>query len=176
MKLDKKLAHQALELLDKKITVSDLGKVNLAIGGGGSMMLHHEYNGMTMDIDAIPTNIEFEELKPIVAEIAAELNLTPDWLNPYYGAFTHYLPSDANSRMKETFSGESLTVKSLGAEDIVIMKLMAGRNKDRPHIMHLKKKNLNLRIIENRLEELKLAHPQDAKKALDLFDEYFNED
>lgn len=175
MKLDKSLAEKALDVLDKKITEARLGMVHLAIGGGGSMMLNHDYVGMTMDIDAVPTNIEFDQLKPFISEIATELKISADWLNPYYGSFTHYLPQDSHSRMQKVFSGQSLQVNSLGAEDIIIMKLMAGRNKDRPHIMHLKKKKLNLKIVEKRLEELLKIHPSEAQKALDLFDEYFNE-
>ena len=85
------------------------------------------------------------------------------------------MPLEASIRMEEVFSGKCLTVKSLGAEDIIIMKLMAGRNKDRPHIVHLKKQKLNLSIIENRLEELLKIHPAEAQKALDWFDEIFNE-
>ncbi len=175
MELDKSIALKALHLLDEKITDAGIKNIQMAIGGGGSMMLHHEYDGMTMDIDAVPTNIDFEELKPFILEVSIEMQISADWINPFYSAFTHYLPTDANTRMKEIFSGKNLKIKSLGAEDILIMKLMAGRNKDRPHIMHLKKQKLNLSIIENRLEQLLKIHPKDAKKALDWFDEIFNE-
>lgn len=175
MELNKSIALKALELLDAKLTSAGLKNIQMAIGDGGAMMLHHEYDGMTMDIDAVPTNIDFEELKPFILEISIELQISADWINPFFSAFTHYLPSDASHRMKKIFSGKNLKIKSLGAEDILIMKLMAGRNRDRPHIMHLKKKKLNLVIIENRLEELVKIHPKEANKALNWFDEIFNE-
>jgi hypothetical protein len=175
MDLNKDIALKALGLLDQKLGSAKFKNIQMAIGGGGSMMLHHNYDGMTVDIDAVPTNIEFDEIKPFVAEVSIEMGLNIDWINPFYSAFTHYLPLDASVRMKEIFSGQCLTVKSLGAEDILIMKLMAGRNKDRPHIMHLKKQKLDLAIIENRIEELLRIHPAEAKKALDWFDEIFNE-
>ena len=175
MDLNKDIALKALSALDQKLFTAKFKNIQMAIGGGGSMMLHHNYDGMTVDIDAVPTNIDFEEIKPYITEVSIELGLSVDWINPFYSTFTHYLPTDASARMKEVFSGQCLTVKSLGAEDILVMKLMAGRNKDRPHIMHLKKQKLNLPIIENRLEELLKIHPAEAQKALDWFDEIFNE-
>lgn len=176
MELNKDIALKALDLLDQKLFHASFDKIQMAVGGGGSMMLNHNYDGMTMDIDAVPTNIEFEEMKPYIEEVGREMNLSPDWINPYYGAFTHYLPADMKTRTKKIFEGKVLNVQALGAEDIIIMKLMAGRNKDRPHLFHLKKLKPNLAIIEKRLEELKKIHPKEADIALDFFDEVFGEE
>jgi hypothetical protein len=51
------------------------------------------------------------------------------------------------------------------------MKLMAGRAKDIGHITHLLKMNLDLSIVENRLEELTELYPELAAKALDRLDD-----
>lgn len=172
MELDKALALKALSLLDKKIHQSGVKEVILVIGGGGAMLLQHNYlHGTTYDIDAVPLNYNFEDLKPFMEEVAHDLKIAPDWLNPYYQSFTIYLPSDAKSRMQTTFEGKSLKVKSLGAEEILIMKLMAGRSKDLPHIKHLLKFSPNLSIVENRLEELINLFPKEAKRALNLLDD-----
>ena len=171
MDLDKKLALTALSRLDQKLMEADFQEITLAVGGGGSMILAYGYPGGTQDIAAAPLNAEFESLKPFMSEVALELQLAPDWLNPHYGAFTLYLPEDSKSRMTEIFSGKKLTVKSLAAEDLLIMKLMAGRAKDIGHIHHLLAKKINLKIVEKRLEQLKQLFPKLAHDALDLFDE-----
>lgn len=172
MDMNKKLALKALQSLDEKLAEAKMQKVTLIIGGGGSMILQHNYTGgSTYDIDAVPTNIEFEDLKPFMEKVAEELKIAPDWLNPYYSAFTIYLPADSKSRILKTYQGEVLTVKSLGAEDILIMKLMAGRSKDMPHIKHLMRMKLKISIVESRLEELKKLYPKEAGRALDRLDE-----
>lgn len=171
MEMDKKLALQALKRLDEKMKNAGEGPVTLTIGGGGSMILQHNYVGGTSDIDAVPVNSDFEDLKPYMNDVAQELKLAGDWLNPYYQAYTIYLPKDAKDRMQITFTGQVLTVKSLGAEDVLIMKLMAGRSKDMGHIKHLLKMDLDLSIVEKRLEQLKKLYPKLADKALDRLDD-----
>jgi hypothetical protein len=172
MEMNKELALKALELLDKKLSKANQPPLILVIGGGGSMILNFNYKGATVDIDALPLNTQFDDLKPFMEEVARELKIAPDWLNPYYQSFTHYLPNDSKSRMKSVFKGEVLDAQSLGAEDILIMKLMAGRAKDYSHIQHLLKMKLNLKIVDRRLTELLKIHPQLAQKALDSLDEF----
>lgn len=171
MEMDKKLALRALQELDEKMLAAGEKKVTLVIGGGGSMILQHNYKGGTVDIDAVPVNSDFEDLKPYMEGVAKKLKIAPDWLNPYYQAFTIYLPKDAKARMQTTFLGAVITVKSLGAEDVLIMKLMAGRAKDMGHIRHLLKMDLDLAIVEKQLEQLKKLYPKLASQALERLDE-----
>jgi hypothetical protein len=172
MDMNKELALEALKLLDQKMLLANEPRTTLIIGGGGSMILNFNYHGATIDIDAVPLNSEFEDLKPYMAEVAQELKIAADWLNPYYQAFTHYLPRDAKVRMKSVFNGDVLEVKSLGAEDIMIMKLMAGRAKDFSHIQFLLKMKIDLKIVDHRLTELLKIHPILAQKALDSLDSF----
>ena len=175
MELDKALALKALKSLDKKLSNAGSSMITLAVGGGGAMILQFGYSGSTVDIDAVPIGTEFDSLKKYLDEVAKELEITPDWLNPYYQAFTVYLPQSATSRMNTLYFGESLTVKTLGAEDILIMKLMAGRSKDMGHIRHLLKMKVDLSIVETRLDELISLYPKFANKALDLLDDLLEE-
>ncbi len=139
------------------------------------MLLAHNFPGKTNDVDAVPSNgVEFNLIKDLAEEIAKELGIAHDWLNPYFGAFTVYLPPDAKNRMKVIYSGQNLCVDALGAEDVLIMKLMAGRAKDRAHIRHLINKNkADIKVVERALEALKDKNMfRDlAEKALDLLDE-----
>lgn len=169
--IDKNLAIKAFKLLDKMIGDRIQAQVIITVGGGGAMILLHEYQEATSDIDGI-VNKAANEVKEFSEEIAKKLHISHDWLNPHFNAFTYYLPSDAGSRIENVFQGEFLTVKSLGVEDILIMKFMAGREKDRPHIKYLLNKSPNLKIIEDRLYELEKINKATAEKALEMFYEY----
>ena len=173
MKLDKDLAITALKMLDIEIGNSGLPVVHLVTGGGASMLLAHGFGGKTNDIDGVPTNISFDDIKVLTEKIARVLQIDHDWLNPHFQTFTIYLPADSRDRMIKIYEGPHLVVESLGAEDILIMKLMAGRAKDRAHIKHLIKRGAQISIVENRLQELKEKnlYAALAEKALDLLDE-----
>ncbi len=145
MDLDKALALKAFELLDLKIGQQINSPVIMTIGGGGAMVLQHDYNGTTYDIDGI-ANKAADKVKLLAEEIAKELNIAHDWLNPHFDVYTYYLPNDAKDRIEKTFQGKFLTVNSLGVEDLLIMKFMAGRNKDLPHIRHLLKNHLTCKL------------------------------
>ena len=47
MDLNKNIALKALQSLDQKLVAAQFKNVQMVIGGGGSMMLHHNYDGMT---------------------------------------------------------------------------------------------------------------------------------
>src|SRR5437868_14441816 len=135
MELDKSLALKALKHLDQALLDNDLPSTRMTVGGGASMLLAHGFPGKTNDVDAVPTKgAAFEEIKALAEKIAKELSLAHDWLNPHYQAFTVYLPSDAKDRTTVIYNGKRLIVEALGPEDVLIMKLMAGRSKDRAHI------------------------------------------
>lgn len=175
MDLDKELALKALQCLDQALEKNGLPYTRMTVGGGASMLLAHGFPGKTNDVDAVPTKgAAFEEIKSLAEEIAKELGIAHDWLNPYYQTFTVYLPADAKDRTTVIYNGRSLVVESLGPEDVLIMKLMAGRSKDRAHIKHLlRKSKMDLSVVENRLQALKdqNLYKKEAIKALDLLDE-----
>ncbi|MCC7442771.1 MAG: hypothetical protein IT285_14140 [Bdellovibrionales bacterium] len=102
--------RKALGALDARLTVD----VSLLVGGGGAMVLAHCFKLSTMDIDAVPKGISLVDLDVHVKAVATELRLPPDWLNPYYGSFTHTLPADFESRVVEVFRGKRLTARALG--------------------------------------------------------------
>ena len=174
MDMDKDLAIKALQKMDEILLEEGFSKVTLIVGGGGSMVLAHGFRGLTGDLDAIPLNLEFDDIKSAMTKVAIQLKLKPDWINPYFSAYTIYLPPDSNSRMSSEFAGKVLTVQCLGAEDIMIMKLMAGRAKDVNHIKHLLNtvKGLNLSLVDDRLHELLKLYPELAKRAIERLDDF----
>jgi len=142
------------------------------------MILAHGFPRGTMDIDAIPRDGGVEMLAPLVREIAGELSLEPDWLNPYFSTFSHTLSPDYAKRLITVYDGKHLKADALGKEEMLIMKCFAHRTKDIPHARALIRGGVNLDLVEARLAELKQKRipGTDAanaflKEVLDLEDE-----
>ncbi|MEO5970190.1 MAG: DUF6036 family nucleotidyltransferase, partial [Bdellovibrionia bacterium] len=130
MNLTAEMMETALTCLDKKLN----HPVRLIVGGGAAMILAHHFPLATTDIDGIPgAGSTAEELDPFIKQVAIELNIAKDWLNPYYVTFTHVLPPDYSSRLVSVFAFSHLNVLALSKDDLLIMKCFAGRFKDQPH-------------------------------------------
>ncbi len=143
----------------------------LIVGGGTAMMLAHGLPVRTTDVDAYPAQGSFEELAPLVREVAAECGLSPDWLNPHFETFAHLLPADYRSRLKPVFSGARLTALALGLEDLLVMKCFAGREKDVGHARALLARGPDLSIVERRIQELVDRGVKGASSAADFLDD-----
>jgi len=164
---DRALALAAFAALDAR-----LGEpVRLVLGGGTAMILAHQHPVSTTDADVFPTRGTLQDLAPHAHEVAKELDLEPDWLNPWFTTFTHVLPSDYGTRLVRVFDGEKLRVDALGAEDLLVMKVFAGRDKDRPHAIRLLKQAGDLELVDRHLSALIERRIPGAEKAADLFDD-----
>jgi hypothetical protein len=170
MSLTKSSSVKAFTLLNKKLLATG-DKVSLIVGGGGSMMLAHEYDGETKDIDAVPIRASLSDIDALIKEVAAELHIPSDWLNPYFGTFMSLLPNDYDSRLTVVYSSSNLEVKAIGAEDLIIMKCFARRPKDRVHIQFLTRKS-DKSIVEMGIESARgMRGDDDVDAAFDFLDE-----
>jgi|SRR6185312_787010 len=176
MDLDKALAIKALKKLDDLLVKESRGPMTLVIGGGGAMILAHGFAGKTKDIDAVAKGrSDLVEIDAETKAVAQQLKIEPDWLNPYFSTFIHYLPKDYGDRLLKIYDGMSLHAIGLGAEDLLIMKFMADRDKDLKHIRHLIKRGARLEVVEERLLELEKQKVAKAKEALARFYEICEE-
>jgi hypothetical protein len=155
------------ELLEQPVT--------LIMGGGGAMILAHGFPLATTDIDAVPRGMEIAALDVLVKKIAAEQDLMPDWLNPYFSTFAHTLPADYGGRLVEVFSGRYLRVQALGRDEMLIMKCFAHRQKDVGHAKALVRSGANLDRVQKRIEELLAKKIPGAREALDFFDDILDQ-
>lgn len=168
MNLSAENMRKAFDCLDQRL----VRPIKLILGGGGAMLLAHHFPLQTSDVDAIPASgSSVEELDPLVKDVAKELGLAADWLNPYFSTFTHVLPDDYGDRLQSVWSGARLTVLALSKDDLLIMKCFAGRLKDRQHAKALLERGARVRFVEAHLESLKHRRIPGAEKALDFLDE-----
>ncbi len=165
--LSAEVMKKALRALDEKLD----RELVLIMGGGGAMILAYKYPLATTDIDAIPKGMEVHEVDPFVKQVARELELPPDWLNPYFASFSHTLPADFHSRLVRVFEGTHLKVDALGKEDLLIMKCFAHRTKDIGHAKQLIKLGADIKLVEDQLEKLKIKKIPEADAALDFLDD-----
>lgn len=145
--------------------------LTLIVGGGAAMLLAHGQRVSTSDVDAYPAGMSVEEVDRLAKRIAAEQGLPRDWLNPYYSTFAHVLPSDYARRLVDVFRGRHLLVRSLGVEDLLVMKCFAARAKDKPHARALLRLSPDLGIVDRRLDELIEKRVPGALAAADFFDD-----
>ncbi len=166
--LDGALMREALRALDAHLEKP----LHLIIGGGGAMVLAYAIPLHTQDVDAFP--VEPGQLAAVQARaslVARELNIAPDWLNQHFETFTFVLPGDYASRLRSVFQGQWLRADALGPEDLLVMKCMAGREKDRPHARRLMRERCDLDIVDRRLSELAQKGVAKAAQACDFFDD-----
>lgn len=161
--------RQALKALDKSLTQS----TQLLIGGGAAMALAYNLPLVTADIDGIVfrSGISTDDLAPLVRKVSAELGIPKDWLNDHFNTFLFALPKNYMERLVTVLKGKNLTAYALGREDMVILKCMAGRDKDLPHARVLIKQGIDRGIVEDHLQSLIDRGIPKAEQAMDFFDE-----
>ena len=171
-KLNKELMLRALS----ELSVLLIEPMTLIVGGGGAMVMAYDFPLATTDLDAIPKNSSLLDIEKSIKRVATNLGITPDWLNPYFSAFTYVLPLDYSSRLRIVFKNEKLLVQSLGPEDLLLMKCFARRAKDLGHIRSLLKLNPDLKIVFTQLESLVQKKIKGASEALAFLDEFLDQE
>ena len=86
--LDHERLRQALEALGADLAARGVF-VELAVYGGGALILQFAWRRSTWDVDAVVRD-GFDEaaIAPSVAHVAGLMDLDPDWLNNAVGMFT----------------------------------------------------------------------------------------
>ncbi len=172
--LDHDLMLEAFRELDTRLP----SPTRLVIGGGAAMVLAFDHPLATQDVDAFTARggLTIAELDEAAKQTARDLDIEPDWLNPHFETYTHVLPADYATRLRNVFRGERLTVDSLGPEDLLVMKCFAGRDKDLPHARALMRTpGLDITIIDRHISSLAERGHRGADAAADFFDDLRDE-
>jgi hypothetical protein len=160
--LTAEIMRSALKRLDELSPV----ETQLIMGGGGAMILAHGFPRGTTDIDAIPRGMSLDLLDPLIKQVAQELQLPNDWLNPYFASFSHTLPGDYGSRLISVFRGRRIEVLALGREEMLIMKCFAHRQKDVGHAKALIQGGADTQRVFDHIEALQKKGIPLASQAL----------
>lgn len=168
--MQRDLMVKSLTLLDGKFRQKGKSGIKLLIGGGGAFALAYHVPLQTADIDGVvyKSDITRAEFEAAVKETAKELQISPDWLNPYFETFLVCLPADYGDRLEEVYLGKSLQVLALGMSDLLIMKCFAGREKDLPHAKILIRKGADIELAEKHIRNLLAKNFPRAQEALDF--------
>ena len=169
--INKQLATQAFQHLNRLLKKP----VKLILGGGTAMIMAHKFPLSTSDVDAVAKNFSLLEIETEIKQVAAELNLPSDWLNPHFSSFMYTLPNDFEDRLVEVFNENYLSVFALGKEDMLLMKCFAHRVKDKGHAHFLIKNNLDLNLVEKQIQLLKQKKIPGSQEAFDFLDQILDE-
>ena len=130
---------------------------DIKLVGGAALVLQGIGNRPTADIDA--SYADKAEVDDVVTEMAAELDLPPDWLNSNASAF---VPDKATWVNLELLDG--LTIQVADTETLLAMKIAAERDKDTLDIARLLRQ-LN---ITNANDAVDLAYSKYGEHSIPL--------
>lgn len=132
--------------------------------GGASILINYGFREMTYDMDAIIPSIG--TIKDVINSVGDRLDLPVGWLNADFVNTDSYTPRLVeHSKFYKTFSN-ILQVRTVSAEYLVAMKLMAGRQykNDLSDIVGI--------LIEQEERGDALTFDKIKKAVIDLYDSY----
>jgi hypothetical protein len=132
---DKRAITTALALTGSKLDWP--GTVEIVIAGGAAGMLLGIWSSdrVTEDCDIVEISPPTQPRRAVMQaarEAADEIGLSPDWLNDHFMAFgtLDILPDGWRQRCVKIGTYGKLEVTSMGRQDLLAMKLYAGRAQD----------------------------------------------
>ena len=135
---------------------------------GGTALTLKERKTLSYDMDFVVSREDFRTLSGIVAEIENKEKVRID-LMPEGEHVDYYLPYDCKNYAKKVGLFKNLNLYILSNLDILIMKALAGREKDYDDIKGIVRKIKKERLF-NRFEDLKISLKFLSHKNLQIFD------
>lgn len=138
----------------------------IVVCGGMALMLAFGGKRQTFDVDIIAPLPMSDHLKRKVREVAAAMDVDPQWLNDSAKGFGGYLPTGWEKRLVEVGLGfKRLKLFSVGRPDLIMLKLKAGRAKDISDVKEMNMTRQEALIILSNLERVSVF---DEKAALTI--------
>lgn len=128
--LDAGKIRDLLSALDQRLRAAGIAATVYVVGGAAISLHLPDADRRTQDIDAISTD---DRVASIVATMAEELGLPEGWLNSAALPFIPLVPEEALAPP----SSPGLRVQLAPLEQLLAMKLAAGRVRDRADIVAL---------------------------------------
>lgn len=128
--LDRQGLDEAFKALSAKLEKSGL-HADIYIVGGAAMAMAFDARRATRDVDAL--FVPHGKVLEAAQEVAREMRLPRSWLNDQASV---YMPAD-RSGAQLVFSSKSLTVQAANPEQLLAMKILSSRERDREDITFL---------------------------------------
>lgn len=130
--LDAAQIRELLDKLDQRLRAAGIAATIYVVGGAAISLHLPGVDRRTQDIDGITTD---DRVATIVAQMADEFGLPEGWLNGAARPFLPPIPADALTPPRSP----GLRVHLASLEQLLAMKLAAGRARDRGDIVALAK-------------------------------------
>ena len=105
-------------------------RTEIVLGGAGALILMGELQRATSDCDVLYSDPDMGRLQEDIRAVALRLGLTSGWLNGSIQSYLDILPPDYRSRLHSLPMPGQLQVFVLHRQDVLVMKLFAGRPRD----------------------------------------------
>jgi hypothetical protein len=128
--LDAAQIRELLDKLDQRLRAAGIAATIYVVGGAAISLHLPEVDRRTQDIDGITTD---DRVATIVAQMADEFGLPEGWLNGAARPFLPPIPADALTPPRSP----GLRVQLASLEQLLAMKLAAGRARDQADIIAL---------------------------------------
>ena len=102
----------------------------IVLAGGAALILGGYIDRATNNGDVIRAEPRLADLAELLAEVADERDLPPEWLNDGVRGFADVLPPDYDGRTETVGAFGNLRVRRLGRLDLIVMKFFALRPQD----------------------------------------------
>jgi hypothetical protein len=159
--------QSALDALGERLRA----RTEIVVGGAGALILTGELPRATSDFDVLYSNPDMGQLQEDIRAVAERLNLTPGWLNGSIQSYLDVLPPDYKTRLRTLPSRGRLHIALLHRQDILVMKLFAGRPRDLRDVTTLRPTVAELEFVRGQLPRLTLIDQGRAARIQSFLDQ-----
>jgi hypothetical protein len=146
-------------------------RTDIVVGGAGALILTGELPRATSDFDVLYSDPDMGQLQEDIRAVADRLNLTPGWLNGSIQSYLDVLPPDYQTRLRTLPTRGKLHIALLHRQDIIVMKLFAGRPRDLNDVAILQPTLEELAFVRHELPRLQLIDPTRSLRIQSFLDQ-----
>lgn len=151
-------------------------RTDIVVGGASALILTGELPRATSDFDVLYSDPDIGRLQEDIRAVADRLHLTPGWLNGSIQTYLDVLPPDYKARLITLPARGKLHIALLHRQDIIVMKLFAGRSRDLTDIVALRPTPKELQFVRSELPRLKRIDQPRAARLESFLDQYHDDE
>jgi len=144
--------------------------VCVTIGGAGALILSGDLHRATADCDVLRSLPDIGQVLGDIRAVATRCGLPSGWLNGSAQSYAEILPPDYETRLRSLPAVGHLQVMVIHRQDMLVMKLYAGRPRDLADVEILAPTSAELAFARSQLPRLTRidgAHAERMRVVLD---------